>query len=230
MSTSNIFKIVALFLPIKILLVLASGGTSRYMRLIPLDPDIVLMGMVVAMPLLYAGSILCASGHRHAVDAAVPSDRPFTAQPLRAKRFETLYENCLASASNTALILITIGIGFAINWILGALLAGLIAIYTIFVVLVLLPKPFRHISWGKLRSTQIMEYANVLAFFAAFMTIAGLVMAGALEVYGAILSLLMSRMMLRSVKDILSAAHRNMRDYERWNRAQPNNLAQKIAS
>lgn len=218
LTFGRLFKIAAMFLPIKILLVLSSGHASRYMALIPMDPDTLLIFMAAAIPVSYGIAVIFASRHRHAVHRAkMPAaEKRFKILSKNAaitrKRFPPFFEMTVTSTTNATIIAIAVTLAFLFSPAMGVVNLLLIAAYIAFFVFLIMPKPYRHVSWGRLHSTQVMEYVGILGFFMGFLVIAAFVMIGQMEVYGAILSLLMCRLMFRSIKSFLQTAHRNIRN------------------
>lgn len=209
LTASRLAKAAALILPIKILLMLSGDDlSSTYLRYIPLNPYVSLTILVLAIPGLYAASIVLASAFQHLVDFPPP--------PAQKKGAPLGYTATASSLSDFLLFAVALLICVLISPLFAA---GFMVSSTVVVwfssVLTSDPKKDRI---GRLRilPSQALEYLGALAFLTNFLIIALLVVFADTSILIAVLCLMISRVALQSVQRVLKATIRSRGRIKKW--------------
>ncbi|UYO00444.1 MAG: hypothetical protein KIT02_04295 [Devosia sp.] len=217
LASSRLLQTVALFLPIKLLMLLSGSSAPSILQLVPIDPNVLILIMMGCVPVLYIGSILATAIFQRMMDkppaAKIP---PVDGDPVNLKLFLRLRDTLVRNSADLLVLVVgTIAITIA-HWpfalITLVVLAGYAFVLEIYVFANMRP---RH-TFLKLKPTQVIEYSRTFVFIALFGVLAYLVFQWHLNVYLAILCLLVCRLMTQGVQRFFNSALKLRQTHSKW--------------
>lgn len=203
---AQLLQTVALFLPIKVLILLGGGSTSLT-DLVPIPFDMTIVIIASAVPILYALSILSLGvSRRIIVHTPMPDHSPF--KGITRKNFTRWYATSIDIASSTIIIFIALFVILLINLPMALLGACAFGIFLAWNSRLIFYNPKEHYGPLHLTPYQVIDFSRILVFLALFVGLAVAVVTTDLNVYIAILALLVSRQAVGAGQALLRICHR----------------------
>ena len=219
-ASAQFFQTVALFLPIKVLMLLGGGSTSLT-DLVPLPFDTTVMLLAFSIPILYTFSILSAGfGRRIIVQSVIPQSNPFIG--VSTANFVHWYAIAIDITSSALVSFAAFMVLLLISWPVAFLGTAAFAVFIHWNTYIIFYKPKAHYGPLGLTAYQVIDFSRTLVFLVLFAGLAITVVASGLNVYVAILALLVSRQAVGSAQTLLRICYRERR---KANKLRPSSIA-----
>ena len=204
-ALSLLLKMISLFLPLKVLIVMSSSRMPFYFDYLSqyIEIETILLSLVMSVPVVYFFSIVLGVTQRRLLDADLQELRNslVSSYPQIKKSNIGITHNKLAIAFSEILLVI-----------ISLLLVLLISVYlflvlfvSVLAVLILMNTYFYdsdasdRFTWFSLHRDQLVEYVSSCSFLMMFFLLVAGVHYFSLSIFSAVLSLLLSRMAFQSV-------------------------------
>jgi hypothetical protein len=217
LALARIMQTVALFLPIKLLMLLSGSSAPSILQVIPIDPGALMIIMMALVPVLYAGSVLVMALFQSIIDrrpsVPIPSIR---ADKINLKLFLRLREAMVRNAADMLVIVLgAIGV-LTVHVAFGIASIVVLALYCVALEIYIFSNPKPRHTFLKITPTQLIEYSRSFVFILLFGVLAYFVFQWKMNVYIAILCLLVCRLMTQSAQRFFNAAIKLRKAHAMW--------------
>lgn len=217
LASSRALQTVALFLPIKILLLLSGSGAPSILQIVPFDPQFVLGSLMAGVPAFYAAAILLGAWFQRSIDSVNPPPDPVAnGIPMPAKQYVRLYEAVVRISADWLVVLFGLVAILIFSWPLALASVIILGLYGLTMEVMIFGTNAHRYTPLKLNEAQFLEYGRTTSFILLFGILAMLVVYFDMNVYLAILSMLIARLMCQSIQRFFSAAFRHRKIYAKW--------------
>lgn len=224
LAGSRVLQTIALFLPIKLLILFTADGPPSYMALLPafVTIEALTAALVAAVPVLYGGYVVSNIVFQRLLDvgrkrvaAAPPRALPGGAG-VEAKSAPHLLDTTVRGAADwitvAGTLVVTAVLSPAFGLVAALMMVGFIALAEW---VVFSPAAAERVTRARITKRQFIEFCGAGAYVAAFAGLAALALVGDLDIYAAILALLLVRLMVQALQRFATASITTRKDFAR---------------
>lgn len=215
-AVSRLTQTIALFLPIKILLLLSGSSAPSILKYIPLEPDVTIMLLMVGVPVLYAATILLAAWFQWQMDAVNVPKSNIAGVQISSKQYKRLHEAMARQLADFLILLLGLLGILVFSWPFALATVVLLGLYGLSMELMIFRRSQTRHTILRLTHTQLFEYGRTITFITLSGALALLVVHFRVNVYLAILAMLMARLMTQAAQRLFSSAYKHRRTYANW--------------
>lgn len=213
-SFSKLFNTIALFLPLKLLIVVSSPEVPSYLSFLGdwLSKDLIVVSLLIATPIIYflyivfgISSSKVLLGDRDKSKKVIMEDKGYR---IEGKKISWFHDHCSKGVSELVLIFFCLVVFLSISLIYFFVLLAVSICYFLVMSRVLYPREVSHrdvvlgVPFGN-----FVEYCSAFAYFALFFLVVIFLVLDVLGLYEALLSLLTSRLYVQSIQRLLIEGH-----------------------